>query len=59
MKVETGLKSGALAQDAAAAASQAAGSVQSFFAQASQQAKGTTSAVVNKASSVWSCLTGA
>jgi hypothetical protein len=58
MKVETGLKSGALAQDAAAAASQAAGSVQSFFAQAGQQAQGLTNSVVTKASSFWSCLTG-
>jgi hypothetical protein len=58
MKVETGLKSGAFAQDAAAAASQAAGSVQNFFAQAGQQAQSLTSGVVGKASSVWSCLTG-
>jgi hypothetical protein len=58
MKVETGLKSGALAQDAAAAAGQAAGNVQSFFAQAGQQAKGLTNSVVDKTRSFWSCLTG-
>jgi hypothetical protein len=58
MKVETGIKSGALAQDAAAAASQAAGSVQNFFSQANSQAQGLTRSVTGKVSSVWNCLTG-
>lgn len=58
MKVETGLKSGALVQDAAAAANNAAGNVQNFFAQAGQQAENITSTVVNRASSVWNALRG-
>ena len=56
MKVETGLKSGAMMQDAATAATQAAGSVQNFFTQASQQANTLTSRVVGKATAVWNAL---
>ncbi len=56
MKVETGLKSGAMVQDAAAAANQAAGSVQNVFAQATQQANTLTSRVAGKATAVWNAL---
>lgn len=57
MKVETNLKSGALLQDAANTAGQAAADVGSFFSKAGQQAQSLTSATVNKVTSVWNCLT--
>lgn len=57
MKVETGLRSGAAVDSAAQAASQAAGNVQNFFAQASQQAQSLTGKLVDKSTSVWNCLT--
>lgn len=57
MKVETNLKSGALLQDAANTAGQAAADVGNFFSKAGQQAQNITSATVNKVSSVWNCLT--
>lgn len=57
MKVETNLKSGALLQDAANTAGQAAADVGNFFSKAGQQAHNITSATVNKVTSVWNCLT--
>lgn len=57
MKVETNLKSGLLLQDAAAAANNAASSVQSFFAVAGDQATSVTNTVSKKLSSFWNCLT--
>lgn len=57
MKVETGLRSGAAVDNAAAAATQTAGNVQNYFAQASQQAQDLTSKAVAKTTAVWNCLT--
>jgi hypothetical protein len=56
MKVETNVKSGALLQDAANTASQAATEVGGFFTKAGAQAQSLTSAVTTKASNVWNCL---
>lgn len=56
MKVETNLKSGAILDDAAAAARQMAGNAGDYLTQASQQAKGLTSSVVNKTTAVWNAL---
>ncbi len=56
MKVETGLKSGALVQEITTTANQAAGSVQKFFGQASQQANTLTSRTAHKVSAVWNAL---
>lgn len=57
MKVETNLKSGLLLQDAAAAANNAASSVQNFFSVASDQATSVTNTLGKKLSSFWNCLT--
>jgi phage portal protein BeeE len=57
MKVETNLRSGALLQDAAAAATSAASSVQNFFSVAGNQAATMTNSLANKFTSVWNCLT--
>jgi hypothetical protein len=58
MKVETDLKVGQFLQEAAQTASQVAAPVGDFFSKASDQAQSLTTAVVNKATSFWNCLTG-
>lgn len=57
MKVETNLKAGALLENAAHTATQAAGEVGGFFSKAGQQAQSFTSGVVNKTTNLWNCLT--
>lgn len=57
MKVETGLRSGAATDNAAAAATQAASDAEKFFSQAGRQARNLTGQLVNKTTSVWNCLT--
>lgn len=57
MKVETGLLAGVVVENAAAAATQTAGNAQTFFSQASKQAKDLTGQVAHKTSTVWNCLT--
>lgn len=56
MKVKTNLKAGDALQDASAVASQTAGSVQTFFSNASNQAQSFTDAVVRKTKAVWNAL---
>jgi hypothetical protein len=57
MKVTTNLKSGALLQDAANTAVQAAGEVGDFFTKAGSQAQSLTTSVTTKAANLWNCLT--
>jgi hypothetical protein len=56
MKVETDLKSGAFAQDAANAVSSAANQVASLVTNANQQAADLTNTVIRKSTAVWNAL---
>ncbi|MCC6957315.1 MAG: hypothetical protein IT316_11025 [Anaerolineales bacterium] len=63
MKVETGIKSGAFAQDAAQIMEDVAGQVENvasqvagFVTNANQQAADLSSAVVRKSTAVWNAL---
>lgn len=56
MKVETGLKSGAFAQDAAQVVGDVANQVAGVFTNANQQAADLSNTIVNKATAVWNAL---
>ncbi|MCC7129824.1 MAG: hypothetical protein IT297_05430 [Anaerolineae bacterium] len=56
MKVETGIKSGAFAQDAAQVVGDVAGQVADFITNANQQAADLSNTVINKSTAVWNAL---
>jgi hypothetical protein len=56
MKVETDLKSGAFAQDAANAVSSGANQVASLVTNANQQAADLTNKIITKSTAVWNAL---
>jgi len=56
MKVETGIKSGAFAQDAAQVVGDVAGQVADFITNANQQAADLSKTVINKSTAVWNAL---
>jgi hypothetical protein len=58
MKVQTDIKSGGLAQDAAAQAGNVYDQAASFVSKANQDAESVTSTVTNTASSAWDFIFG-
>lgn len=58
MKIKTDIKSGGLAQDAAAQAGNVYDQAASFVSKANQDAESVTSTVTNTASSAWDFLFG-
>jgi hypothetical protein len=59
MKVQTDVRAGAVLEAATEQASAAANDVANFISTADQQATDLTTSLVNKATSIWNCVTAA